>query len=128
MTSLLTPGHHAVCSLPACVHSQELMAAVTAQPPAGLQAVRVEANALRKFAVLNYVAVVKAVKKRNRHLRRACGAGAEPLAAVQLLGSQPFFISTKLAALSTRADVLAEVWLPGPGAECPHAVSRHPHA
>lgn len=85
---------------------QVLMASISM---AKVPSMQVEMNALRKFAVLNYVAVVKAVKKRNRHLRKACGVGATPLAAVELLTQQPFFTSTKLARLSTQADVLAEV-------------------
>ena len=35
---------------------------------AALPALRAEVTDLRKFVVLNYVAVIKAVKKRNRHL------------------------------------------------------------
>ncbi len=34
-----------------------------------LDEVRAEVQALTKFVALNYVAVVKAVKKRNRHLK-----------------------------------------------------------
>ena len=86
-----------------------MAALLTQAHPASLQTLRVEVNDLRKFAVLNYVAVVKGVKKRNRHLRKACGIVAMPLAAVPLLSDQPFFTSTRLAALSTQADLLAEV-------------------
>ncbi|KAK9799425.1 hypothetical protein WJX73_008637 [Symbiochloris irregularis] len=86
-----------------------LMAALVADsPPDSLQALRMEVNALRKFAVLNYVAVVKGVKKRNRHLRKACSSSSAPMSAVQLLSKQPFFTSTRLAALTTQAELLAE--------------------
>ena len=91
------------------LHVQALMRALPSSQAADLQELRVRVNDLRKFAVLNYVAVVKGVKKRNRHLRRTCGAAALPLAAVQLLSQQPFFTSTKLAAMSTQAELLAEV-------------------
>ena len=33
---------------------------------------RAEVTDLRKFVVLNYIAVIKAVKKRNRHLQVGC--------------------------------------------------------
>ena len=35
----------------------------------GLARCRAELMDLRKFVVLNYIAVIKAVKKRNRHLK-----------------------------------------------------------
>lgn len=60
---------------------------------------------LRKFVTLNYIAVVKAVKKRNRHLREACGDCVVSLKAVRILTGQPWFISVKLAELTTRAEV-----------------------
>ncbi len=83
-----------------------------------MAALRAELRELRKWVALNYVAVVKAVKKRNRHLRGACAPGAvRPLSAVALLSTQHFFTSGTLAALSTRAEVLAQVrapaWLAG---------------
>lgn len=75
-----------------------------------MAALRAELRELRKWVALNYVAVVKAVKKRNRHLRGACAPGAvRPLSAVALLSTQHFFTSGTLAALSTRAEVLAQV-------------------
>ena len=37
--------------------------------PAKLASLRSELTDLRKFVVLNYIAVIKAVKKRNRHLK-----------------------------------------------------------
>lgn len=76
---------------------------------------------LRKFAVLNYVAVNKAVKKRNRHL-----AGAGSLHASALLSQQPFFTSPELAALQTRAEVLAQVRLAFrlPSSRRPNAKAR----
>ena len=104
-------GLSARCLMQAfCVYVQVLMAALVADsPPDSLQALRMEVNALRKFAVLNYVAVVKGVKKRNRHLRKACSTSRTAMSAVQLLSKQPFFTSTRLAALTTQADLLAEV-------------------
>ena len=41
---------------------------------AGLARCRAELMALRKFVVLNYIAVIKAVKKRNRHLKVGAGS------------------------------------------------------
>lgn len=75
-----------------------------------MAALRAELRELRKWVALNYVAVVKAVKKRNRHLRGACASDAVcPVSAVALLSTQHFFTSGTLAALSTRAEVLAQV-------------------
>lgn len=37
--------------------------------PAKLSQLRAELTDLRKFVVLNYIAVIKAAKKRNRHLQ-----------------------------------------------------------
>ena len=82
--------------------------------PGKLAAFAAELTDLRKYAVLNYVACIKAVKKRNRHLRAAIGeAGADaPLRAVDLLSQQYFFTSPRLAALSTRAEVLLQARSP----------------
>ena len=74
-----------------------------------MDAFNLRVTELRKFAVLNYVAVNKAVKKRNRHLAGSCGPHAAGLHASHLLSQQPFFTSPKLAALQTRAEVLAQV-------------------
>lgn len=75
-----------------------------------MAALRAELRELRKWVALNYVAVVKAVKKRNRHLRGACASEPVcPVSAVALLSTQHFFTSGMLAALSTRAEVLAQV-------------------
>jgi hypothetical protein len=95
---------------PACPRQAMLGSLGPRSPAAALAQLRAEVQDLRKYAVLNYVAVIKAIKKRNRHLRDACG-GAEvaPLRAVDLLSCQYFFTSPKLAALSTRAEVLAKV-------------------
>ena len=40
--------------------------------PAKLSQLRAELTDLRKFVVLNYIAVIKAAKKRNRHLKVIC--------------------------------------------------------
>ena len=77
--------------------------------PAEMDAYNLRVTELRKFAVLNYVAVNKAVKKRNRHLGSFCGHQAASLHASHLLSQQPFFTSPKLAALQTQAEVLAQV-------------------
>lgn len=83
---------------------------------------RAQAQQLRKYVTLNYVAVVKAVKKRNRHLRGAAaaardsgsavsasGGGASGLRAVDVLSRQGFFTSPALAAIAVRAELLARV-------------------
>ena len=81
---------------------QDSMAGVAARPRA-LGPLRAEAAALRRFAALNYVAAVKAVKKRNRRLALPADAGGGALAA---LAPHAFFSSPALAALMTEADVL----------------------
>lgn len=70
-------------------------------------AVRSELQDLRKYVVLNYIAVVKAVKKRNRHLRAACGLATPTLRAVNILAGEHFFTSLRLAGLATRAEIVA---------------------
>lgn len=65
------------------VEQEELLGAALAllpprPPPGALDELRGEIRDLRHYAVLNYIATVKAVKKRNRHLRvsgRGGGAG-----------------------------------------------------
>jgi RNA polymerase II subunit A small phosphatase-like protein len=99
---------------------EELLAAAVgrlshASSPQDVAALRAELRELRKWVALNYVAVVKAVKKRNRHLRGACAPSAvRPVSAVALLSTQHFFTSGTLAALSTRAEVLAQELAPSP--------------
>ena len=108
------------------------MRTLQGKEPAVLAAFRAEVLDLRKYAVLNSTAVIKAVKKRNRHLRAAVGPALQPLRATDLLSQQYFFTSSKLAALSTQAEVLSkvcgssfqrslsgEVWLPGHRAQAP---------
>ena len=80
--------------------------------PSSLAVFIAELQALKKYATLNYIAVYKAVKKRNRHLA-AANSDAAPNAsgighrdAVSLLQEQKFFTSGRLAALVTRAEVL----------------------
>ena len=77
---------------------------------------------LHSRAVLNYIAVIKAVKKRNRHIQAAVGAAADPqLRAVDLLSQQYFYTSPRLAALATQAELLSQVMLPQssiPGVPC----------
>ena len=96
-------GHQASCML------QAAMQGMQGKPAPALAAFRAEVQDLRKYVVLNYIAVIKAVKKRNRHLRQAVGPALQPLRATDLLSQQYFFTSSKLAALSTQAEVLSKV-------------------
>jgi hypothetical protein len=81
-------------------------------PPA-LAAFRSEVTDLRKFVALNYIAVIKACKKRNRHLLAASGSHSFiPLRAVDLLSQQYFFTSGKLASLATQAELMSQVSCP----------------
>ncbi|KAG2422865.1 hypothetical protein HXX76_015697 [Chlamydomonas incerta] len=74
---------------------------------AQLTGLRTEIKELIKFVALNYLAVVKAIKKRNRHLKEAFGASASiSLQALDMLGHEVFFTSPRLASLATQADVL----------------------
>uniref|UniRef100_A0A7S3VQV7 FCP1 homology domain-containing protein n=1 Tax=Dunaliella tertiolecta TaxID=3047 RepID=A0A7S3VQV7_DUNTE len=58
---------------------------------------------------LCYIAVVKAAKKRNRHLAECFGAASiKPIQALNLLVNEAFFNSPRLAHLSTHAEVLAQ--------------------
>ena len=62
--------------------------------------------------MLNYIAVVKAAKKRNRLMEEAFGGGAEALDPLSVLSQQPFFTSNLLAQLSTQAEVVSREALP----------------
>lgn len=69
---------------------------------------------LNKFVVLNYVAVIKAVKKRNK---RTAAVNMEAqrvhlMKPIQFLESQYFFTSLKLAGMKTRLDLIGQK-LPG---------------
>jgi RNA polymerase II subunit A small phosphatase-like protein len=74
-----------------------------------LSALRDEIRQLIKFVALNYLAVVKAIKKRNRHCKDTFGAAATgpALHPLDLLKQEVFFTSPRLAALSTRAELMA---------------------
>jgi len=66
-----------------------------------------EMQALKKYATLNYIAVYKAVKKRNRQLQeRFPGTPIKLKDAEMLLREQRFFTSNRLATLFTRAQLL----------------------
>jgi predicted component of type VI protein secretion system len=112
---------------------EELAAAVaglahSAHSAAALSALRSEIQDLRKYAVLNYYAVVKAAKKRNRHLRAACGGAAvPPLRAVAVLSQQRFFTSPTLAALATQAEILEQVRAVGEGRPARHEACSTDH-
>ena len=71
--------------------------------------IRAEITDLRKFAVLNYVAVIKAVKKRNRHLGAKVSAAFVQMRAMDVLSMQYFYTSPKLARLATQAEILSQV-------------------
>jgi len=74
-----------------------------------LLALRVELQELIKYVALNYLAVVKAIKKRNRHLKENFGSAASTsLHALDLLGHEVFFTSPRLATLATQAEVLSK--------------------
>ncbi|EIE23454.1 hypothetical protein COCSUDRAFT_62990 [Coccomyxa subellipsoidea C-169] len=111
---------------------EAMMEAVRHSPHSGaLHALRTELTDVRKYAVLNYIAVIKAVKKRNRHLGARLGAGSlKPLCALDLLNEQHFYTSPKLAALSTQAEILLQGLEPRPPAnelqaeyDCPICLS-----
>lgn len=72
---------------------------------------RAEITDLRKFAVLNYVAVIKAVKKRNRHLGAKVSSAFVQMRAMDVLSQQYFYTSPKLARLATQAEILSQVHL-----------------
>lgn len=64
---------------------------------------------LTKFAALNYVAVLKAIKKRNRRLRNACGDVVVTVAPFSVLQHQAFFTSKELVRISSEAAELDPV-------------------
>lgn len=74
-----------------------------------LHQLRAEITDLRKFAVLNYVAVIKAVKKRNRHLGAKVGGAFVQMRAMDVLSRQYFYTSPKLARLATQAEIIDQV-------------------
>ena len=81
--------------------------------PVQVNALRIELLDLTKYVALNYVAVVKAVKKRNRHLRELAlaqnaAAACIVIRAVDILMQQIFFTSPRLAALTTRAEIMGQ--------------------
>jgi RNA polymerase II subunit A small phosphatase-like protein len=90
---------------------QALMSVMERSPRRCLHSLCSEVTDLRKFAVLNYIAVIKAVKKRNRHMAAKVGAAVKPMRAVELLNQQYFYTSPKLAALATQGEILMQVGL-----------------
>ena len=83
-----------------------LQAALRDNNVANVSTIRSELQDLRKFITLNYIAVVKAVKKRNRQLGAACAhLNMTSLKAVNILAGEHFFTSLRLAALTTRAEI-----------------------
>ena len=69
---------------------------------------------------LNYIAVIKSCKKRNRQLAEGLApTPVPPTRAVELLSQQYFFTSPKLAALTTEAEITFKVRV---------FLSMHPHS
>ncbi len=88
------------------------MGAAGAMSHSDLHQLRAEITDLRKFAVLNYVAVIKAVKKRNRHLGAKVGGAFVQMRAMDVLSRQYFYTSPKLAKLATQAEIIDQVCPP----------------
>lgn len=72
---------------------------------------------LTQFAALNYSAVLKAVKKRNRRLQLACGDSAITAASSDFLADKSFFKSTTLAHILQWLQGISKVFF---RALCPH--------
>jgi hypothetical protein len=64
---------------------------------------------LTNFAALNYSAVLKAVKKRNRRLQMACGDSVVTAPTRDFLVGRRFFASRQLANIIDASHVLTEV-------------------
>lgn len=82
-----------------------------ASTPAADQLARLhqQVQDLTKFAALNYVAVLKAIKKRNRRLRDSCGDQVVTVAPFSVLKHQAFFTSRRLPLITQQAKALHEV-------------------
>jgi hypothetical protein len=64
---------HAALERPGCDPPlQELLGSGAIHSPVVLRAAKAEIQQLIKFVAINYLAVVKAIKKRNRHLQARC--------------------------------------------------------
>jgi SPX domain protein involved in polyphosphate accumulation len=86
-----------------------LRGAPPATLPAALAALHKGVQDLTKFAALNYVAVLKAVKKRNRRLRDVCGDVVVTVAPFSILKHQTFFTSRELARITAASLALEKV-------------------
>jgi hypothetical protein len=75
----------------------------------GLAMLRENLQELTKYAALNYVAVLKAVKKRNRRLRDACGDQVVTVAPFSVLHNQAFFTAAELQDIGSAAVALDPV-------------------
>lgn len=64
---------------------------------------------LTNFAALNYSAVLKAVKKRNRRLQMACGDSVVTAPTRDFLVGRRFFASNQLAKIIAAAHTLTQV-------------------
>lgn len=64
---------------------------------------------ITNFAALNYSAVLKAVKKRNRRLQLACGDSAITAASYDFLADKSFFKSTTLAQVLQSLQSVSQV-------------------
>lgn len=78
-----------------------------------IKKVKQEVNLLRKFVMLNYIAVVKAVKKRNRHVKNISNAARVcSMKASQILMRQYIFTTLKLAEMVTQVEILSKQFEP----------------
>lgn len=75
----------------------------------GLAVLRKHLQELTKYAALNYVAVLKAVKKRNRRLMDACGDQVVTVAPFSVLQNQAFFTAAELQQIGSAAMALDPV-------------------
>ena len=95
---------------------QEALTQLQCEPVAtigpGLAALRRQLQELTKYAALNYVAVLKAVKKRNRRLRDACGDRVVTVAPMAVLQREAFYTSRQLLRMSAAAIALDPVRRP----------------
>jgi hypothetical protein len=71
--------------------------------------VRKSIQELTNFAALNYSAVLKIVKKRNRRLQIVCGDSVVTAPSFDFLKGRAFFTSTRLAILIGSAHALTQV-------------------
>lgn len=76
---------------------------------AALAEIRMGIQDLTNFAALNYSAVLKAVKKRNRRLQMACGDSVVTAPTRDFLVGRRFFASSELAKIVDASHALTQV-------------------